>query len=375
MVLSLVTLSCTPSMPPLPTPYTGQNRLPVAILAPLSGELAPYGQTVRHAVELAFDEWNEHRNSGVFLEAIPEDTACDATLARRAAERVVNAGVRFIIGGICSEAAIPIASVADGSGALFIATSATHPLVTVDAGGNTRPLAFRAAFSYAQQGRAVSRFLLETLRLNRVVVVNHLGSPFAREVIAAFNESFTRHGGYARFITVAANQPSDFREHLDAQMMSDVQAVYVPDNYATMMRVQSALRQEGISRPILGSDWWNKHELQPDAMEDAYLVAHYSAQAANPITEGWIARYRAAFAVEPDTLAALAYDAAMVLVRGIEQSENTSPEIVARALSTMTYEGVTGNWRFDIHHDPLKHAFFLKVHNGMLQFAGTANLE
>ncbi|MGC8880618.1 MAG: ABC transporter substrate-binding protein, partial [Anaerolineae bacterium] len=142
-----------------------------------------------------------------------------------------------------------------------------------------------------------------------------------------------------------------------------------------VVRVRDALRQKGISRPVLGSDGWNIHDVRLAAVEDVYLVAHYSAQITDPTAQQWAARYRAAFAVEPDTLAALAYDAAMLLAQGIEQSQSTSPEAVAGVLSAMEYEGVTGCWRFDAQHNPLKRAFFLRVQDGTLQFAGSADVE
>ncbi|MGQ9502403.1 MAG: ABC transporter substrate-binding protein [Anaerolineae bacterium] len=376
IALSSAVLSCTSAMPPLPvTPHAGQNRLRVAILTPLSEELATYGRTVRRAIELAFDEWNERRSGGVFIESVSEDTPCDAMLARQVAERLITTGVRFIIGGICSEAAIPIASVADKNGALFIATSATHPLVTVDAQGNTRSLVFRTAFTYAQQGRAVSRFLLRTLHLSRIAVVNNPRSPFAREVVAAFDEAFATQGGIALIITADPNQPADFSEYFDMPVIPNAQAIYVPGDYTTVMHVRDMLRQRGMDKPVLGSDWWNTHNLDLAAMEGVYLVAHYSDQNADPTAQQWAARYRAAFAVESDALAALAYDAAMLLARGIDQSKSILPEAVASALRTVDYEGVTGHWHFNAQHNPLKQAVFLRVQNGTLQFAGSASVE
>lgn len=379
IVLSLAVLSCVPSIPTLPvTPHRdgGRSQLRVAILVPLSGELAIYGRTVHRAIDLAFDEWNKRYGAGeVFIEPILEDTPCDPVRARQVAERVIAAGARFIVGGICSEAAIPIASVADKDGALFIATSATHPLVTVDAQGNARPLVFRTAFTYSQQGRAVSRFLLQTLHLNHIAVVYNPESAFAREAVAAFNEVFSAQGGNALIITADLDQQADVGECLDALMTSDVQAVYVPDDYAAVMRVQDGLLQRDIGRPVLGSDWWNLHDLDLAAMEGVYLVAHYSAQVTDPTVSHWALLYRAAFAVEPDALAALAYDAAMLLAWGISHSKSVSPEAVAGALSLIDYEGVTGRWRFNAQHDPLKQAIFLRVQNGTLQFAGTASVE
>ncbi len=372
----LLIASCSSPMPPLPTtPPADRPRLRVALTVPLSGELATYGEVVRNAAELAFDEWNKRQSdSGVFIQVVPQDTPCDAAGAQQVAERIVASGILFIVGGICSEAAIPVARVANDSGALFIATSATHPLVTVDAQGNTRRLVFRTAFAYPQQGHAVSRFLLQTLRLDHVLVVNNKLSPFSRDVTTAFYKSFATLGGDALIVTGDPMQQS-FSDYLKSAMKPEIQAVYVPDRQSAVAQVQDVLRAQGIEKTIVGSDWWNVQELDLKALEGVYLLAHYSGDVVNPIVREWAARYRAAFAVEPDALAALAYDAATLLIQGIEQSGSTSPEVVAGALSSLDYKGVTGHWRFNAQHNPTKQAFFLRVQAGALQFAGSASVE
>jgi branched-chain amino acid transport system substrate-binding protein len=65
--------------------------------------------------------------------------------------------------------------------------------------------------------------------------------------------------------------------------------------------------------------------------------------------------------VEPDTLAALGYDAAGLLASAIENTSSLAPDEVAQTLETMEYEGVTGRWTFDAQHNPLKPVVLYRI--------------
>jgi branched-chain amino acid transport system substrate-binding protein len=105
---------------------------------------------------------------------------------------------------------------------------------------------------------------------------------------------------------------------------------------------------------LIGSELWDSGALDLEALEGAYYTLHYSRDTPNPIAKEWEERYLSAFAVEPNTLAALGYDAAGLLMSAIESTSNLSPEDVAQTLETMEFEGVTGRWSFDAQHNPLK---------------------
>jgi branched-chain amino acid transport system substrate-binding protein len=72
--------------------------------------------------------------------------------------------------------------------------------------------------------------------------------------------------------------------------------------------------------------------------------------------------------LEPDTLAALGYDAASLLVSGIQAAGSLSPGDVARSLETLEFEGVTGRWRFDARHNPLKPVVVVRIAAGDVVF-------
>jgi branched-chain amino acid transport system substrate-binding protein len=370
-VLSLIlTAGCSTPLPPLPDAGSAdQTVVQVGVLTPMTGELATFGKMVRNGAGLAFDEWNERGGvAGQPIRAVLVDAPCDAEKARAAAERAIAGGVRFLVGGLCSEAAIPIARLADERGALFIAANATHPLVTVDGSGGTRHLAFRAAFAYPYQGRAAARFLLRDLRLNRAAVATNPADPFLRVVADEFRAAFVAGGGVVLTTTTYVAQDADFGPFVAAAVGLGVQALYVPDGYSVANRVGSALKAHGLRLTLVGSELWDRRELDLKALDGAYFTAHYSPDTPDQTAQAWAGRYQSAFAVKPDTLAALGYDAANLLATAMQQAEDLSPDQVAVALERLEYGGVTGHWRFDEHHNPRKEAVVLQVKDNGIQF-------
>ena len=363
----------TPSLPERADP--DQPTLKVAVLTPMTGELATFGEVVRNAAGLAFDDWNERGGvHGWRLQAVLEDTPCDADKARQVAGRVIAGGVRFIVGGVCSEAAIPIARLADDNGVLFIATHATHPLVTAGATGAVRRMAFRVAFAYPYQARAVARFLTESIKIRRVAVLSNPADPYVRSLAGEFGAAFTATGGEVVTVTYSS-VGADFGPLVAEAARSGAPALYVPGGPEVANRVGSALRTQKLDLIIIGSDLWTRRELDLAALEGAYFVAHYSRGGTDPLALAWADRYQSAFAVEPDTLAALGYDAVHVLATAIQEAGGVSPPDVARALERMSYTGVSGRWRFDSLHNPLKEAVMLQVKDGDVQWAGLASVR
>jgi branched-chain amino acid transport system substrate-binding protein len=371
VVFSLAAAQCSR---PTPTP---SPTVRVAILTPMTGELATFGETVRNGITLAFDEWNDQGGmNGQRIEWVLEDTRCDPVEARRAAERaIIEQGLHFIVGGVCSEAAIPIANFADEQGALFIATTATHPLVTVDGSGATRPMTFRAAYAYPYQGRAAARFALNELNARRAAVLINPSDDFVRSLGDEFAAAFVAGGGqivakstYPQGGPTGTSQDADFGEVIANLAKAGPEVLYVPDAYPVANRIGKQVRSQALDVTLIGSDVWDSGSLDLEALDGAYFTLQYSRETPNPVAKAWEGQYLSAFALEPDTLAALGYDAASLLASAAESGGSLSPDVVARRLEAMEFEGVTGRWRFDAQHNPVKPVVVVRVQEGRVVF-------
>lgn len=67
---------------------------------------------------------------GKKLEAVEYDDACDPKQAVAVANKVVNDGVKFVIGHLCSSSTQPASDIYEDEGVIMITPAATSPEIT-----------------------------------------------------------------------------------------------------------------------------------------------------------------------------------------------------------------------------------------------------
>ncbi len=343
-------------LPPLPLPPTGPS-LRVALLSPASGELATFGRVLRNGSILAFDEWNSRGGVvGRRVEWSVYDADCTFDAARQVTQQVVADGFQFIIGPLCSEAAIAAAEVAEANGALLLAPTATHPLVTVDGQGQTRATVFRASFVYPFQGQAAARFAVETLGKGWAALFFDPGDDYSATLGNAFATEFIAQGGKIVYQSTYTPADTDFTPALQAAADAGADMIYLPAPVAVVNRLAAQWQQLPQSKELtlLGSDSWDASELDLAAVEGGYFTRHFFLDEQHPATQAFADTYKASYAVSPDTLAALGYDAAAILMEAIEQARTLEVKQVAETLEQGRFDAVTGQIRFGRQHNPLK---------------------
>jgi branched-chain amino acid transport system substrate-binding protein len=120
-----------------------------------------------------------------------------------------------------------------------------------------------------------------------------------------------------------------------------------------------------MNQPLLGGDGWDSPELWKlggDALKNAYISNHYSADNPAPEIQNFVKNYTAKFGAAPDSLAALAYDAAKVLADAIKRAGGTDSVKLKDAInSTKGFAGVTGTITLDASRNAVKPAVALEL--------------
>lgn len=362
-------------LPPLPLPPTGPS-LRVALLSPSSGELATFGRVLRNGSILAFDEWNSR--GGVLdrrIEWTVYDADCAFDQAQQVTRQAVADGFQFIIGPLCSEAAIAAAEVAEANGVLLLAPTATHPLVTVNGHGQTRPTVFRAGFAYPFQGQAAARFAVDTLEKGRAALFFDPSDDYSAALGNAFRAEFTAQGGEIVYQSTYTPADIDFTPFLQSAADAGADMIYLPAPVAVVNRLAGQWQQLPQRLTLLGSDSWDGSELDLMAVEGSYFTRHFFLDEHRPATQVFADAYKASYAVAPDTLAALGYDAAAILVEAIEQAGTLEAKRVAEALEQGRFEAVTGPITFDRQHNPVKPVPVVQVQEGEVILAGFVGVQ
>lgn len=350
------------------------NTLKVAVIAPITGPVATFGESTRDGALLAIEEWNEAGGvMGKTIEAIVEDSQCSAEAAVSTANKVIDQdGVKFIIGEVCSSASIPISEIAVAKGVFQISPTSTNEGVTVAEDGSTKPNVFRACFIDAFQGSVAVKFARENLGASTAAVLLDQGNPYVRGLAETFIAEFEAAGGTVVVTENYTAEDTNFSAILTKVKDADPDILYMPDYYNMVNLMAAQAKELGITATMMGADGWDSQDLDRSVVEGGYYTNHFDAGDTREVVVNFVAKYEAKYGAKPDALAALAYDATNILFQAMEQAESTDdPDKVGAAMESGTFPVVSGDISYDAKHNPIKAAVVLQVVGGEIVYTDT----
>jgi len=389
LVLAMVLGACAPAATPTPTPRpqptavrptavpttppAAAEPIKVAILGPLTGDVATFGASNRDGAIMAMEEWNA--KGGVLgrpIEWVLGDSQCDPKAGADAARKVIDEDkVKYIVGAVCSSESIPISEYANEKGVLQVSGTSTNVNVTVDKDGKTKPYTFRACFIDPFQGQVAATFALQNLKAKTAAVVLDVGNDYIKGLAEEFRKAFEAGGGKVVVWESFVKEDTDFSAILAKVKAANPDVFYIPTYYDKLNLIASQAKQRGITTPLLGGDGWDSPDTDLAAADGGYYTNHYSPEDTRPIVQDFVKRYQARFGSVPDALAALAYDATNLLLQAIQDTGVDDPSKVKDTLAAIRYEAVSGLITFDQYHNPIKSAAILHVKDGKVSFAAS----
>ncbi|HNT76882.1 MAG TPA: ABC transporter substrate-binding protein [Anaerolineae bacterium] len=345
----------------------------IAILAPLSGDVATFGESTKNGAEMAIAEWNDKGGvNGRPIETVVEDSQCSAEAAVSAANKVINQeGVKFIIGEVCSSASIPISGIAAPKGVVQISPTSTNVNVTVDENGVTKATIFRACFIDPFQGKVAAKFALDNLKAKTAAVLLDQGNDYVRGLAEVFIAEFEAGGGQIVVKETYTGEDTDFSAILTKVKDANPDILYLPDYYSTVNLIAGQAKEKGITAVLMGGDGWDSDKLDRAVVEGGYFTNHFSSDDTRPIVQDFVKKYEEKYGAKPDALAALAYDAATILLQAMKDSNADDPAQVAKAMEAGKFSVVSGDISYDSQHNPVKAAVVLKVEGGKFAYTAT----
>lgn len=346
-------------------PVLAGEPIKVGLISPLTGQLSSYGESVRNAVVMAVDEINAAGGvNGREIALTIMDDKGDATESANSARRLIDRDeVSLIIGPVVTPAVMAVAPIAQDAGIPLITPTGTGDAITA-----IGDLIFRAAYKDSFQGQVMARFAKENLDLTDVAIIYDLANDYSTGLMQAFRETFQEFGG--NIITVESYQSgdSDFSAQLTSVIMRNPEAIFIPDYHPNAGPIIMQARQLGFTGELLGVDGWDSPELTELAggLDDGgYIVNHYSTDDESESTQQFIANYEQRFGHSPDALAALGYDAALIVAKAIEQAGSTEPQALKQALGTVAnVQAATGTINMDPEGTPVKSVVVLQRQSG-----------
>ena len=354
------------------------ETIKIGVNLELTGDVSVYGIPERYAIELATEEINAAGGiDGKLVELFVYDNAYDQAKAVQNTEKLIEDGVVAILGPATSGMTLASAPLAKDSEIVVFTPSGTSSAVTMD-GKLVNNWVFRACFIDEFQGQVLANFASNDLLAKKAIIMINGGSEYSKELARVFEEKFTSNGGSVVQKATYADADTDYKASLTSIAAEDFDVLFIAD-YA-----KNAGLIIGQARSTAGLETVNV--IGPDGFEDAkfnelaggaqnvnnvFFSTHFSTLSDDQKVADFVTNYSAftkkTYGKEelPNTFSTLAYDAAYMLFKAIDDADSTEPKAIRDALESLkNFNGVTGNISFDEFHNAVKPAFLIELSNG-----------
>lgn len=345
----------------------------------LSGGAAAFGQYAEKAIKLAFEQQNAKGGVlGKKLEYVSADNKSDPGESTVAATKLATQDkVTAILGPMTSGNTLAAVQVVTDNKVPLISPTGTADNVTFE-DGKVKPWIFRACFIDPFQGQVAANFASDTLKAKKAALYVDQKGDYSKGLAASFKENFTKAGGQiVAEEQYVADSDKDFRATLVRIKAANPDVVFVPGYYQEVGLIVKQARDMEMKQVFMGGDGWGSPQLVDvsgaAALENTYYVNHGAMD--DPGMAQFIKDFKEKYNAEPDTFAALGYDAANLLIKGIENAGKTDPEALRAALENMKgFQGISGELNIDpATHNPVKSAAILQFKDGKSVFMTKVN--
>lgn len=365
-----------------------ENEIVVGEYGSLTGPTATFGISTKNGIELFIDNMNAAGGiGGTKVRVIVEDDQSRPEEAATAVSKLIDQdGVVAVLGEVASSRSMAAAPICQAAGVPMITPSSTNPKVT-EFGDYISRVCFIDPF----QGQMIAKFAKERLNFTRGAVFRDIKNDYSVGLANYFTEAFHALGGTVISDESYSEGDQDFKAQLTVIKSKRPQFLMVPGYYTDVGLIARQAREIGLDVPMLGGDGWVSDELLEIAqgsLNGSYMVNHYWVDDPNPAVQKFVNDYRARYGgATPDGLAALAYDAAGVLVAALDRLRQEDPEAfralqgprndaqkAARAKlkdfinATKDFPGVTGRITLDTSRNAVKPAVFVGIKEGKYEF-------
>ncbi|MBL7715781.1 MAG: ABC transporter substrate-binding protein [Bdellovibrionales bacterium] len=350
------------------------NVIKIGEVGSMTGSEATFGISTHNGIMLAVKQLNAAGGiAGKKVEVVSLDDQGKPEEAAVAMNKLINQDkVIAILGEVASSRSLAMAPIAQTHKIPMISPSSTNPKVTEQG-----DYIFRVCFIDPFQGTVMAKFAWESLKAKKVAILRDVKNDYSVGLADYFAETFKKLGGEIVIDQSYSAGDMDFKSQLTAIRSKNPEAIFVPGYYTEVGLISIQAKGLGLTAPLLGGDGWDSPKLTEiggDSINGSYFANHYSTEDNSPEVQKFIKEYKEMFGVVPDGLAAMGYDAALVLFDAMKRSPQlTTPQIRDAIAATQKFKAVTGLISMDAKRNPVKSAVVLKIEKKSFKYQTTIN--
>jgi branched-chain amino acid transport system substrate-binding protein len=328
----------------------GKKTIAIGMVGPLTGDNANLGVNIRDGVKVAVDEWN--RKSTKYSYQLKEfDTQGDPAQAPTQMDRYIpDDSILGIVGPAFSGETKAVIPNLQSAGLVMVSASATNvalPTVVPDA-----TVFHRLIPDDDVQAKGVTDYVVKVIKPKKVALINdntEYGKGLWEGVVKLLKEA------KIDVSTTDSVDPKsqDFSAAVNKVKAAKVDMVFYGGYYAEAGRFKKQLTDAGVTAKFISGDG----SLDPGFVASSGAAGGEGAlltcpcRLATPDLEGkageFAKSYKTGVGRDPGTYSSEGYDAASILIAGIEAGNDTREKLLSYVENLPSFDGVSKTIEFE----------------------------
>jgi branched-chain amino acid transport system substrate-binding protein len=310
----------------------------------MTGPVAQYGDMQFSGSRMAIERINAAGGvMGEQLVAVEVDDVCDPKQAVTVANRLVNEGVQYVVGHLCSSSTQPASDIYEDEGILMITPASTSPEITQ----RGYELVFRTIGLDSMQGPVAGNYIAAQ-KPERVAVV-HDKQQYGEGIATAVRDTLKDAGiEIAMFEGITAGD-KDFSSLVTKIKQADVDYVYYGGYHPELGLILRQARQADVDAKFMGPEGVGNKDINTIAGDAAegLLVTLPPAFDQKEENQELVAAFAEKGEDPSGPFVLPSYTAVQLIAEGIEMADSKDPFEVASALRSGTFETPIGTVQYD----------------------------
>ena len=325
-----------------------EETIKIGLAGPVTGPVAQYGDMQFIGAKAAIEQINMAGGiKGKQLEAVVYDDACDPKQAVAVANKIVNDGIRYVVGHLCSSSTQPASDIYEDEGVLMITAASTSPDITT----RGYSLIFRTIGLDSMQGPTAAKYIIDKVGPKRVAII-HDKQQYGEGLATSVRDELKGAGTNVVLFEGVTSGDKDFSALIAKLQKENVDFVYYGGYHPELGLILRQSAEKGLKVRFMGPEGVGNKDISAiaGAASEGLLVTLPKSFDQDPANKKLV-DYISGKGEDPTgPFVFPAYSAVQVMAEAIKMNGD-DPEDVAKTLRSKTFKTPTGELAFDTKGD------------------------
>ncbi len=320
------------------------EEIKVAVVGAMSGPVAQWGDMEFNGARQAINDINAKGGiKGDKLVGVEYDDACDPKQAVAVANKIVNDGIQYVIGHLCSSSTQPASDIYEDEGILMITPGATNPELTQ----RGYKMIMRTAGLDSAQGPTAAQYILKTVKPQRIAII-HDKQQYGEGLARSVQDGLKKGGANVVFFDGITAGEKDFSALLSRLKKENIDFVYYGGYYPEMGQMLRQARATGLKTQFMGPEGVGNASLSNIAGKagEGMLVTMPKRYDQEPANQAVVEALKAQKKDPSGPYVWITYAAVQSLAAALERADSREPAELVKELKAHGANTVIGplNW-------------------------------